>query len=207
LDTSKRLLTRDGEKVTLAPKTYDLLLLLVQSEGLALSRRELMSAPWPDTFVEEANLSYQVTALRKALAEEGEKWVETVPKHGYRFTAPVRLPAGHAPARVSRLRHVAPWFIASASIVVALLVLLERKPAVTALVSFYVYPVSKTIQSFALSPDGHHLVMAAGEGTKEPLWVRDSTRRSHGPCRARTAHVIPSGPPMGASSLSSQMAN
>src|SRR5438876_11714629 len=86
LDSSKRLLTRAGESVTLAPKTYELLLLLVQSEGRALSKRELMSALWPYTFVEEANLSYQITALRKAL---GEEWVETVLKHGYRFTAAV----------------------------------------------------------------------------------------------------------------------
>src|SRR4051812_30274033 len=90
LDSSKRLLTRDGETVTLAPKTYELLLLLVQSEGRALSKRELLSALWPDTFVEEANLSYQITTLRKALGEEGDHWVETVPKHGYRFTAAVR---------------------------------------------------------------------------------------------------------------------
>src|SRR5205814_3472723 len=86
LDPAKRLLTRGGESVTLAPKTYELLLLLVQSEGRALSKRELMTALWPDTFVEEANLSFQITTLRKAL---GEEWVETVPKHGYRFTIPV----------------------------------------------------------------------------------------------------------------------
>src|SRR5438874_12243948 len=66
LDISKRLLTRDGEAVTLAPKTYELLLLLVQSDGRALSKQDLMSALWPDTFVEEANLSLQITSLRKA---------------------------------------------------------------------------------------------------------------------------------------------
>src|SRR5437867_8166057 len=89
LDPAKRLLTRDGESVTLAPKTYELLLLLVQSEGRALSKRELMTALWSDTFVEEANLSYQIAALRKALGEEGDQWIETVPRHGYRFTAAV----------------------------------------------------------------------------------------------------------------------
>jgi len=53
LDLAKRLLTRAGESVALAPKTYELLLLLVQSKGRALSKQELMSALWPDTFVEK----------------------------------------------------------------------------------------------------------------------------------------------------------
>src|SRR5437870_570935 len=110
LDPAKRLLTRDGESVTLAPKTYELLLLLVQSEGRALSKQELMTALWPDTFVEEANLSYQMTALRKAL---GEEWVETVPKHGYRFAAGVTTegpPPSQAP---DPPRRWIPWMVAA----------------------------------------------------------------------------------------------
>jgi Tol biopolymer transport system component/DNA-binding winged helix-turn-helix (wHTH) protein len=87
LDTGKRLLTRNGEVVMLAPKTFDLLLLLVESQGRALSKKELMDALWPDTFVEEANLTFQISTLRKALGEEATGWIETVPKHGYRFTA------------------------------------------------------------------------------------------------------------------------
>jgi len=87
LDPAKRLLTRSGETLTLAPKTFDLLLLLVTSEGRVLKKGELMNALWPDTYVEEASLSYQIATLRKALGEEGDLWVETVPKHGYRFAA------------------------------------------------------------------------------------------------------------------------
>src|SRR5215831_1007007 len=48
-----------------------------------------MQALWPDTFVEEANLSFQISTLRKALGEDGPRWIETVPKHGYRFAGPV----------------------------------------------------------------------------------------------------------------------
>ena len=81
---------RDHQVLPLAPKTFDLLVLLVQSAGAALSKKELMNALWPDTFVEEANLSFQISALRKALGEDGAGWVETVPKHGYRFGADVR---------------------------------------------------------------------------------------------------------------------
>jgi Tol biopolymer transport system component/DNA-binding winged helix-turn-helix (wHTH) protein len=89
LDMSSRILTRSGEVVTLAPKTFDLLAALVKSNGRLLSKSELMVSLWPDTFVEEANLSFQISALRKALGEDGVEWIETVPKHGYRFTATV----------------------------------------------------------------------------------------------------------------------
>ena len=89
LEAAKRILTRDGARVDLAPKTLDLLLLFVESQGRVLTKRELMNALWLDTFVEEASLSYQVATLRKALDEKGDEWIETVPKHGYRFTAPV----------------------------------------------------------------------------------------------------------------------
>ena len=90
LDVERRLVTRGDQAVPLAPKTFELLLLLVQSPGRAFSKQELMTALWPDTFVEEANLSFQMSVLRKALGETAAQWIETVPKHGYRFTADVR---------------------------------------------------------------------------------------------------------------------
>ena len=65
-------------------------MLLVERRGRVLERAELIRELWPDTIVEEANLTFQVSAVRKALGEDGSKWIETVPKHGYRFTAPVR---------------------------------------------------------------------------------------------------------------------
>jgi len=90
LDLERRMFTRDAQVLSLAPKTFDLLALLVRNPGRALSKRELMGALWPDTFVEEANLSFQISLLRKALGDDGARWIETVPKHGYRFTAAVR---------------------------------------------------------------------------------------------------------------------
>jgi DNA-binding winged helix-turn-helix (wHTH) protein/Tol biopolymer transport system component len=89
LDCPKRLLLRDGKSLTLAPKTFDLLLLLVESQGRVLTKKELMGALWPDTFVEEANLAFQISGLRKALGDEGAEWIETVPRHGYRFSGAV----------------------------------------------------------------------------------------------------------------------
>ena len=115
LDTEKRVLIRDGQPVTLAPKTFDLLVVLVESGGRALSKAELMQSLWPNTFVEEANLSFQISTLRKALGEDGPKWIETVQKHGYRFAGTVVAVAPHKPAVVpapKRARHR--WLAASA---------------------------------------------------------------------------------------------
>jgi len=102
LDVGGRILAREGQVVPLPPKTFELLLLMAQSPGRAFSKQELMSALWPDVFVEEANLSFQVSVLRKALGEGGGPWIETVPKHGYRFTAQVKkilaAPAAAMPA-------------------------------------------------------------------------------------------------------------
>ena len=93
LDAASRVLTRSGTVVTLAPKTFDLLVLMAESGGRLLSKRELMEALWNGTFVEEANLSFQMSSLRKALGQEGNGWIEAVPKYGYRFKAPVERSA------------------------------------------------------------------------------------------------------------------
>ena len=90
LDPAARVLARRNHPIALPPKSFDLLMLLAERRGRVLERDELIRQLWPDTFVEEGNVTYQVSALRKALGEDGSKWIETVPKHGYRFTAPVR---------------------------------------------------------------------------------------------------------------------
>lgn len=136
LDTAKRVLTRNGEVVPLAPKTFDLLVLLLESGGRALSKNDLMHKLWSDTFVEEANLSFQISTLRKALGEDGPKWIETLPKHGYRFAAPVtevistEAPQASPPALISeeaepdrpRLHHKL-WSIGIATVCVIALAL------------------------------------------------------------------------------------
>jgi Tol biopolymer transport system component/DNA-binding winged helix-turn-helix (wHTH) protein len=90
LDPLARVLSRQDLPIALAPKSFDLLVLLVERCGRAVERDELIRALWPDTIVEEANLTFQISTLRKALGEDGSRWIETVPKHGYRFSAPVR---------------------------------------------------------------------------------------------------------------------
>jgi Tol biopolymer transport system component/DNA-binding winged helix-turn-helix (wHTH) protein len=92
LDAIERLLSRDGESVPLTPKAFDLLLVLVERHGHLLEKDELLKRVWPDTFIEEANLSYNISLIRKALGEgeNGRRYIETVPKRGYRFVAEVR---------------------------------------------------------------------------------------------------------------------
>jgi DNA-binding winged helix-turn-helix (wHTH) protein/TolB-like protein/tetratricopeptide (TPR) repeat protein len=91
LDAQERVLTRDGEVVPLTPKAVDLLVALVENSGHVLSKDELMKRVWPDSFVEEANLSHHIFTLRKALGEDrsGAKYIETIPRRGYRFVASV----------------------------------------------------------------------------------------------------------------------
>ncbi len=88
----ERQLLRDGQVVPLTPKAFDLLLVLVENSGHLIEKEELMKRVWPDSFVEEANLSVKMSALRRALGEgpNEHQYVETVPRHGYRFVAGVK---------------------------------------------------------------------------------------------------------------------
>src|SRR5262247_3663691 len=92
LDAGERLLQRDGATISLTPKAFDLLLALVERHGRLVEKDELFQTVWPDTIVEESNLTYNISLIRKALGdgENGLKFIETVPKRGYRFVAEVR---------------------------------------------------------------------------------------------------------------------
>ncbi|HUK92060.1 MAG TPA: tetratricopeptide repeat protein [Blastocatellia bacterium] len=91
IDSAKRLLLRDGEAVSLSPKAFDTLLVLVQHQGEVLEKDRLMELIWPDSQVEEANLALHISALRKALGESPseKRFIVTVPGRGYRFQAEV----------------------------------------------------------------------------------------------------------------------
>jgi len=93
LDAAERQLLRDGEPVRLTPKVFDLLVTLVENSGRLLEKEELMAKVWPDSYVEEGNINRNISTLRRALDGDGggEQFVETVPKRGYRFVAPVRV--------------------------------------------------------------------------------------------------------------------
>jgi len=202
LDVAERRLLRDGRPVTLAPKAFDVLAALAARPGRLITKDELLKEVWPDSFVEESNLAYHVFALRKALGEtaDGESYVETVPKRGYRFTASVTAVNGAAsadapqapddrepqvqiaekePWRVPRFfgRPAALWFIGGACFATLVLMLLYQRQSPAARVPIRV-EVSTGVRltetsAFALSPDGRQLVFAgSGADGVVRLWVR-----------------------------------
>jgi DNA-binding winged helix-turn-helix (wHTH) protein/TolB-like protein len=89
---TEQLLLREETAIPLAPKTFDILLILVKNSGHLVTREDLMSAVWPDSFVEETNLTVNISLLRKALGDmaDGRPYIETVPRKGYRFNAEVQ---------------------------------------------------------------------------------------------------------------------
>jgi DNA-binding winged helix-turn-helix (wHTH) protein len=92
IEKTERLLTRRGEIVPLPPKAVELLFVLLENNNHVVTKEELMERVWADSFVEEANLSRIVFLLRKAFGEgqtEGGKFIETIPRRGYRFAARV----------------------------------------------------------------------------------------------------------------------
>jgi DNA-binding winged helix-turn-helix (wHTH) protein/tetratricopeptide (TPR) repeat protein len=92
LDSSKRLLTSRGKSVPLTPKAFEILLVLVEKRGQVVEKEELLQLVWPDTVVEEGNLTFNIHALRKALGERPSehRYILTIPGRGYSFVADTR---------------------------------------------------------------------------------------------------------------------
>lgn len=93
LDAEERILFDGAEIVSLTPKAFDLLALLIENSGHIVSKEMIMQTLWADSFVEENNLAQNISLLRKILGEgkTDVKFIETVSKRGYRFVAPIRL--------------------------------------------------------------------------------------------------------------------
>ena len=91
LDVRERRLARGDEVIPLRLKVFDTLLVLVENAGRLVTKQEILDTVWPATAVEENNLNHNVSVLRKALGEKatGQQYIETVPRVGYRFVAPV----------------------------------------------------------------------------------------------------------------------
>jgi TolB-like protein len=92
LNSRERVLRRDGLPVPLAPKALDTLLVLLRNHGTLVEKGQLMSEVWPATFVEEANVTQNISVLRKVLSQGNPDtdYIETIPKRGYRFLVSVR---------------------------------------------------------------------------------------------------------------------
>src|SRR5260370_25080403 len=104
-DSAQHLLFQNDQVIQLAPKAAETLAVLVENHGQLVEKEQLMKAVWPDTFVEDANLTVHISALRKLFQDHAnssgcEGFIETVPRRGYRFVAPVlerRAPSHETP--------------------------------------------------------------------------------------------------------------
>ncbi len=127
VDPEKETLLRAGETVPLTPKTFQILLVLVRNSKEVVTKDDLMKTVWPDTFVEEANLSRNIFMLRKALGETAQdhRYIVTVPGRGYRLAERVQLvpeqdltviAASHSRMQVE-VKETRPWrWIAAAAV-------------------------------------------------------------------------------------------
>ena len=138
LDGEEKVLVRDGQAVPIPPKDLETLLVLVQRSGHIVEKDELLGKVWPGVFIEEGNLARHVFNLRQVLGEgpDGRKYIETVPKRGYRFVgllhehdAPTNVPlAGVAPDQLQAPSHISRkssfwlWSLAAVLVVAAVLV-------------------------------------------------------------------------------------
>jgi eukaryotic-like serine/threonine-protein kinase len=92
LDVEEQVLLRDGRQIPMTPKVFETLLLLVQHQGSIVTKETILHTLWPDVFVEESNITFNITKLRKALGDTQRPplYIETIPRRGYRFRPEVR---------------------------------------------------------------------------------------------------------------------
>jgi DNA-binding winged helix-turn-helix (wHTH) protein/Tol biopolymer transport system component len=182
LDRGERVLRRDGRPVPLRPKDFDMLAVLVENSGRIVEKEDLLKQVWPDTFVEEANLSHHIFTLRKALGEgdEESRFIETVPRRGYRFVAPVTVASAamsitddvpfqrRIRSRRWRKAAIAAALLGAAGAAVYRGWLLEAKPSARVTRSVITLAQGDVFTRgpatmVSLSPDGTHLVYIANE--------------------------------------------
>jgi Tol biopolymer transport system component/DNA-binding winged helix-turn-helix (wHTH) protein len=191
LDPIEKVLFEEGRAVALTPKAVDTLVILVSRHGHVVGKDELMRAVWPDTCVEENNLTQNISALRRALGKgaDGRDFIETVPRRGYRFIAEIAQPdqersaamptaavsSAPAPRRLAGRRWVAVISALAALIFVLLIVRsqhVRRPDEPFARMRMALLTTSGNVTALALSPDGRHLALAADENGRQALWMR-----------------------------------
>jgi len=187
LDPADRTLRRDGDIVPLPSKVFDTLLLLVQRRGKLATKDYLMKELWPDSFVEEANLSQNISVLRKALGESAQRpgYIVTVAGHGYRFVADVRE-AGAAEPPASAVTGSRLWAVAASLLAAAVVVLtvaaawsrtsrgagryLDLTRATTTRIT-----ESGNATGAAMTADGRYVAYVQNDGDEYSIWIRNLT--------------------------------
>lgn len=199
LDATERVLLRNNELVPLTQKALDLLLALVERGNQLVEKNELMLKVWPDSFVEEGNLTQNIHILRKALGQTpgGDGYIRTVPRRGYCFTAPVReareaideagpevkhvaasLPAPvNSPVQRGRWTLVSLFVFLAFAAGVAWYAVKQQKPAQTGdnfakNMSVTALTTAGNVSCAAVSPDGQFVAYAAvDKPPQSSLWI------------------------------------
>lgn len=193
VSVAERVVRRHGEIVPLTPKCFDTLLVLVQNAGSVVEKGKLIEAVWPNTFVEEGNLSQNVFNLRKALGETptGGQYIQTIPKRGYRLdctaeivsTGAQKVPVSQAALFQPDSRRldfrfvplaVAGVLVAAATLIAARLLWPPSERQVSQ-VRLTPIAVANPVAYGIVSPDGKHIAYVADqEMVGQSLWVRET---------------------------------
>jgi DNA-binding winged helix-turn-helix (wHTH) protein len=203
LDTGEKILLRDGDVVPITPKVFELLLVLVENHGHIVEKDKLMDRVWANSFVEDSNLTFTVRQLRKVLGDDTQnpRFIETVPKRGYRFIAktvervaaaeatpdlhsPVDTPAAKSNSSINGFQKSEPFrryiFLAGFLLIfgaVGVTIYSFWSKAGTSAGSGNVKIQRLTSNGktkvAAISPDGKFLAYVAGDEGSQSLWLRN----------------------------------
>ncbi|MBS1793606.1 MAG: winged helix-turn-helix domain-containing protein [Acidobacteria bacterium] len=187
LDRSQKVLLRDGRPVPLTPKVFDTLEFFLENAGKLLEKEDLIQKIWQDRFVEESNLTSNIKMIRKALGDDAAhpRFIETVPRRGYRFIAEVRpldksfSPTAAGKAEPMQLPAQKPYVLISIAIIILISIFgiafvwaggnnlfRKKEPKFTRVTS------GGKITNAAVSLDGRNIVFSQKDETGESLWLR-----------------------------------
>lgn len=199
IDTEQKVLLRGETAIPLAPKVFETLLALVENHGRIVLKEDLMKRLWPDTFVEESNLTFNIQQLRKCLGDNARMpvFIETIPRRGYRFIADVEplgidhteqtIDVSAAPRAMARSRARSWAFLAVIAVAVAGVGLVfwtlarrgesslaNNRSDGKAARGLKLVELTATGQSryVAISPDGKYVAYTRGNQNGVGIWVR-----------------------------------
>lgn len=185
LNPSKRVLLKNDAPIPLTPKAFDTLLVLVRENGHVVEKEELLREVWPDTFVGETTLAQNVFTVRKALGQKSgpNQFIETVPKHGYRFAAEVVTVAEESPGlprllhrKKTRLIFALTAIGVACSLMAFSAVSLRDRRATATHDSLQMKRLTNNgnVLRATLSPDKRYVAYATAENQNQTLWLKQA---------------------------------